>query len=490
VTQETVLGVDIGTSATKAVLVTLDGTVLARARRDHDLSLPRPGWAEQDVERDWWEEFVEVCRELVPQAQGGLRSVGISGIGPCVVPCDSDCKPLRPAIMYGVDTRATNEIEELTERFGADAMLRRGGSALSAQALGPKLLWLRRNEPDVWARTAGWYMASSFIAARLTGAYVLDHHSASQCDPLYDLDAGAWATDWAQEILGPLPMPELVWPADQIGTVSGAAADITGIPAGIPVVAGTIDAWAEAFSVGARRPGDLMVMYGSTMFFVQVTDTARRQPLLWATQGVEAGAPSVAAGMATSGSLTQWVRNLTGSPSWEQLVADAEASPPGARGLLMLPYFAGERTPIHDPFARGVIAGLTLSHGRGDLVRATYEATAFGTRQILELLESAAGPAKRVVAVGGGANAALWLQIVSDVTGIAQQVPAETIGASYGVALLAAIGVGLVPSKTDWSEIASTVTPDAANRELYDKLSGLYRDLYLETAETVHSLSD
>jgi xylulokinase len=490
VTQETVLGVDIGTSATKGVLVTLDGTIVARARRDHDLSRPRPGWAEQDVERVWWEEFVEICLELVPQAHGGLRSVGISGIGPCVVPCDSDLKPLRPAIMYGVDTRATDEIQELTEKLGANEVLRRGGSALSAQALGPKLLWLRRNEPEIWARTAGWYMASSFIAARLTGAYVLDHHSASQCDPLYDLDSGAWATDWAQEILGPLPMPELVWPADQIGTVSGVAADITGIPAGIPVVAGTIDAWAEAFSVGVRRPGDLMVMYGSTMFFIQVTDAVRRQPLLWATQGVEAGAPSVAAGMATSGSLTQWVRNLSGSPSWEELIADAGVSPPGARGLLMLPYFAGERTPIYDPFARGVIAGLTLSHGRGDLMRATYEATAFGTRQILELLESAAGQAERLVAVGGGANAALWLQIVSDVTGIAQQVPAETIGASYGVALLAAIGADLVPRETDWCEIASTVTADAANRELYDKLSGLYRDLYLETAETVHSLSE
>jgi xylulokinase len=488
-TQETVLGVDIGTSATKGVLVALDGTVVARARREHELDLPQPGWAEQDAERVWWQEFVSVCQELAPHANGGLRAVGVSGIGPCVVPCDAELRPLRPAIMYGVDTRATHEIAELALKFGADKVLRRCGSALSAQALGPKLLWLRRNEPGVWARTTGWYMASSFIAARLTGAYVLDHHSASQCDPLYDLDAGAWAQDWLEDVLGPLPTPDLAWPSDQVGSVTVAAAEVTGLPVGTPVVAGTIDAWAEAFSAGVRRPGDLMVMYGSTMFFVQVTDTATRHPLLWTTNGIERGSLSLAAGMSTSGSLTQWLRHLAGDPDWDQLLAEAEASPAGAHGLLMLPYFAGERTPIHDPSARGVIAGLTLSHGRGDLLRAIYEATAFGARQILELFESAGGRPQRVVAVGGGTNASLWLQIVSDVTGVTQQVPAETIGASHGVALLAAIGAGLVPPETDWSEQLQEVVPTDGNRELYDRLFGLYGSLYAQTAETVHALT-
>jgi sugar (pentulose or hexulose) kinase len=288
-TPETVLGVDIGTSATKAVLVDLDGRVLARARREHGLDLPAPGWVEHDAEAVWWQEFVSVCQELAPRAQGGLRAVGVSGIGPCVVPCDANLHPLRPAILYGVDTRAAREIDELEELLGAGQILARGGSNLSAQALGPKLLWLRRNEPELWERAAGWYMASSFIAARLTGAYVLDHHSASQCDPFYDLQRGEWAEDWVRQVLGPLPMPELLWPSEQAGIVTPAAAQATGVPAGTPVVTGTIDAWAEGLSAGVRHPGDLMVMYGSTMFFVQVADGAAPQQLLWTTQGVERG---------------------------------------------------------------------------------------------------------------------------------------------------------------------------------------------------------
>lgn len=488
--QETVIGVDIGTSATKAVLATLDGTIVARARRAHELSLPRPGWAEHDAEHVWWQEFTSVCRELVPQAgPGGIKAIGVSGIGPCVVPCDANHQPLRTAILYGIDTRATEEIDELEHAFGADNIIARGGSNLSAQALGPKLLWIRRNQPEIYAQTEGWYMASSFIAARLTGAYVLDHHSASQCDPFYDLERHAWADDWIDEALGPIKMPALSWPGEQIGTVTAAAADTTGLPAGTPVVTGTIDAWAEAFSAGVRRPGDLMLMYGSTMFFVQVVDAARRHPVLWSTQGAEPGTRSLAAGMATSGSLTDWLRRLAGDPDWHRLLADAQASAPGAGGLLMLPYFAGERTPIHDPLARGVIAGLTLSHGAGDLLRASYEATAFGARQIIELLAAAGEPARRVVAVGGGTNAELWLQIVSDVTGVAQEVPAETIGASHGAALLAAIGAGLVAPETDWSRASHTITPQADHTELYDDLFTLYGDLYTQTRSTIHALS-
>ena len=485
---ELVLGVDVGTSATKAVLARPDGVVVARAQRLHGLSLPRPGWAEQDAEAVWWRDLVDVCRELAPRARPALRGVCVSGIGPCVVPCDAALRPLRPAIMYGIDSRAGAEVEELDERLGADAVLRRCGSALSSQALGPKLLWLSRREPGLWARTAGWYMASSFAAARLTGAYVLDHHSASQCDPLYDLEAGGWAHDWADLVAPGVPLPELVWPADQVGTVTAAAAAETGLPEGTPVTAGTIDAWAEAFSAGVRRPGDLMLMYGSTMFFVQVAGRAPRHPLLWTTQGVEPGTPTVAAGMSTAGSLTEWLRTLVGEPAWEELLAEAATVRPGSDGLLLLPYLAGERTPVYDPDARGVLAGLTLRHGRGALLRAAYEGIALGTRQIVELLAGTGAPPARAVAVGGGTHSELWLQIVSDVTGLPQEVPEQTIGASYGDALLAAIGTGLVPAETDWARIGRTIRPDGAARAVYDELAALYSSLYAETAETVHRL--
>ena len=488
-TSETVIGIDIGTASSKGIVATPDGTVLARAQRSHGLSLPRPGWAEHDAEAIWWEEAASICRELATIAGTGLRGVCVSGIGPSAVPCDRQLRPLRPAILYGIDSRASDEIEELERLLGADAILGRCGSALSAQALGPKLLWLRRREPDVWAAARGWYMASSFVAARLTGAYVLDHQSASQCDPFYDLVARTWAEDWAGELLPGMPLPELVWPADVVGQVTPEAARATDLPRGTPVAAGTTDAWAEAFSAGVRAPGDLMLMYGSTMFFVQVTTDRQPNPLLWSTNGVEPGTKTVAAGMSTSGTLSEWLRDLAGQPPWSEIVPEATAAPPGANGLLLLPYFAGERTPIYDPDARGVIAGLTLRHGRGDLLRAAYEGTAFAARQIIKLLRGAEDGEPRVVAVGGGTQANLWLQIVSDVTGAPQAVPLEASGAAYGDALLAAIASGLVATDTDWAQIGSVVTPDPSSRETYDELFELYACLYESTASVVHRLA-
>jgi xylulokinase len=485
---EVVLGLDIGTASSKAVLARPDGTVVANAQRPHRLSLPQPGWAEHDPEVDWWEDVRALCAELVPQAGAALAGVCVSGIGPCIAVCDSAVRPLRPAILYGIDTRATEEIADLEDRYGADEIRARGGSALTSQAVGPKLLWLQRHEPDVWAKTAGWYMASSFVVARVTGEYVLDHHSASQCDPMYDLDALAWATDWAEEIAAGVPLPRLAWPAEVVGSVTPAAADETGLPAGTPVMAGTIDAWAEAFSVGVRAPGDMMVMYGSTMFLVQVVDEPVSHPALWATAGVEPGTRTLAAGMATSGSLTAWLRELVGGPPFARLVAEAGSVPAGADGLLVLPYFAGERSPIFDPNARGAVVGLTLSHGRAHLFRAVYEAIAYGIRHNLEAFAAAAGAPARLVAVGGGTQGELWTQIVSDVTGEPQELPVETIGAAYGDALLAAIGVGLAPAQTDWTRVARRVTPRTALCERYDVLYSLYRELYPATLGISHQL--
>jgi xylulokinase len=425
----------------------------------------------------------------VPRAKGGIAAVCVSGLGPCVLPCDAAGHPLRPAILYGIDTRAGAEIAELNDRFGADAIAARGGSRLSSQAAGPKLLWLRRNEPEVWERTRSFHMVSSFAVARLTGEYVLDRHSASQCDPLYDLAAGDWARDWAEEVAPGLALPRLAWPGEAVGTVGRAGAEATGLRQGTPVAAGTIDAWSEAFSVGVRRPGDLMLMYGSTFFFVLVVDEPRHDPALWTTAGVEPGTHCLAGGMATSGSLTAWLRELTGGPSWDTLLVEVARVPPGARGLLVLPHFAGERTPILDPDARGTVAGLTLRHGRPELARAVYEATAFGVRHNLQALARAAGAPRRVVAVGGGTQTEVWPQIVSDATGAAQEVPEQTIGAAYGDALLAAIAARVVAPETDWTRPARHVEPDPAAAPLYDELFELYVQLYEATAPVSHRLA-
>ena len=184
---------------------------MATAQRPHQLSLPRPGWAEHDGEAVWWADFVAISRELTTLAGDRIVAVGVSGIGPAVLPVDGAGRPLRPAILYGIDTRSTEEVADLTERFGPDAILARGGTLLTSQAAGPKLAWIRRHEPETWARTRRFHMAHSLVIERLTGEYVLDHHSASQCDPLYDMTAADWATDWARDVAPGLDLPRLAW---------------------------------------------------------------------------------------------------------------------------------------------------------------------------------------------------------------------------------------------------------------------------------------
>jgi len=253
-------------------------------------------------------------------------------------------------------------------------------------------------------------------------------------------------------------------------------------------VAGTVDAYSEAFSVGAGSFKKKKLMYGSTMFLVQVIGEYYSDKALWTTAGVERDTLALAAGTSTAGSLTNWLQGVTGGAPFDTLMAEAQQVPPGSDGLLVLPYLAGERTPVFDAHARGVLAGLTLRHGRGHLFRATYEGIAFGIRQILELFDDA-HDAKRTVAVGGGLRSPIWAQTVSDVTGRPQLVPEQAIGASYGDALLAAIGVGLVPRATDWAKIAREIEPDRRNHERYNDVYETWRGLYPATREIVHALA-
>lgn len=496
---ELYLGVDIGTSSSKGVVVDASGAVVASAVREHEASRPLPGHVEMDG-RLWWEEFVSISRELVAASKGAgsVAAVGVSGMGPCVLVTDAESAPLRPAILYGVDTRATDQIARLTEELGADAVLARCGSALSTQAVGPKLAWIADHEPEVFDAVRRLFMPSSWLVWNLTGEYLLDQHSASQSTPLYDTDALDWYTPWTSHIAPRLELPRLGWPGDIAGTVTAGAAAATGLPSGTPVILGTIDAWSEAVSVGAQVPGDLMLMYGTTMFLVNTLDHRVTVPELWGTVGAFPGTRNLAGGMATSGAITTWLRDLLGSSGedhpgqrrldYGELTELAAASPPGANGLLMLPYFAGERTPIADPDARGVIAGLTLEHTAGDLYRAALEATALGVRHNLEAIEAAGGDIRRIVAVGGGTRGGLWAQIVSDVTGRAQVLHEVTIGASYGAAFLAAASVSDADIRT-WNPPVALVEPRSGLADGYDELYGLYRDLYPATADIAHALA-
>ena len=482
-----VIGVDIGTSSSKGVLVDLDGRLLASEVSQHEVQRPGPGMFEMDG-TVWWDELVAISRALLAGHPAEVRAVGVSGMGPCVLLADEHGEPLRPAILYGIDMRTGEQIDRLNARYGAEEILRRGGSALSSQAAGAKVAWIADHEPELFARARRLFMPASYLAHRLTGAYVLDHHSASQCTPLYDSHAQAWYEPWADEIAGPIELPPLQWAGDQAGTVSAGAAAATGLPEGIPVITGTIDAWSEALSVGAQGVGDLMLMYGTTMFLVHTVPEPLTSEALWGTVGALPGTRNLAGGMATSGAITGWLRELFGSPDYGELLRLAADSGIGANGLLMLPSFAGERTPIMDPQARGVIAGLTLSHTRGDLYRAALEAIGYGVRHNIEAIEAAGGDIRRIVAVGGGTQGGLWTQLVTDITGRPQEIRAQSIGASYGAAFLAAQLVG--PATIDeWNPVQQTVTPRPAAVEQYEDLYRLYRDLYPATTDAVHALA-
>lgn len=482
------LGIDIGTASSKAVLAAPDGVVVAEASVEHGVSRPHPGWVEQDADDVWWHDVVHLSRTLLADADAErVRAVCVSGIGPVVLPADDDGRPLRPAILYGVDTRAVEIAAELQEQLGRDDVLARCGSRLSSQSAGPKIAWLARHEPDVYARARYLFMASSYAVYRLTGAYVLDHHSANQCHPLYDRNRQEWIDEWAAVVAPGLPLPELRWPAEIAGTVTAAAAEETGLAVGTPVAVGTTDAWAEAESVDVREPGDVMVMYGSTMFFIAVTDEPVTHQHLWGTVGQHPGVHTLAGGMASSGSVTGWFREIAGARPFADLIEAAEAVPAGSAGLLALPYFDGERTPFADPAARGVLAGLTLRHSVGHVYRALLEATAFGARHNLEEFASVGVPLRRVVAVGGGTKSDLWPRIVSDVTGHTQEVPATTTGAAYGDAKLAAVAVGAADRDDRWNPVREVVAPgpDAAT---YEGLFPLYRRLHEATRDIQHEL--
>jgi xylulokinase len=485
---DVLLGVDIGTSSTKGVITHADGTVLASAQRRHRTAFPRPGFMEHDPEGVWWTDFTEVTAQLLPQADGPVVGVSVSGIGPTTLLADENGEPVRDAILY-VDTRAGKEIDELVARHGADTIVERSLSRISHQSIGPKLMWLQRHEPEVWARTRQLLAANSFIVERLTGEYTLDACSASFCIPMFDPRTRRWVDERVEEVAPGLRLPRVLQPWEEAGRITARGAELTGLPAGIPVCAGTIDALVESASVGVKDPGDVMLTYGTTMGVAGVLDQPRPSAMLNSVPGVFPGTHIMIGPTATSGALTDWVRSLSGDMSFEELLAEAGRTPPGADGLVALPYFAGERTPIWDADARGVVVGLTLAHTRGHLYRAMLEATAYSVRSIFDVLGEAGVGTERIVAVGGGTKGGLWTQIVSDVTGLRQELSRETMGACYGDALFAARAAGLVGDDTVWASTAATIEPNPDTRDVYDRLYAIYRELYPATRSQVHELA-
>lgn len=451
----TVVGVDIGTYEAKGVVVDESGAVVATATRAHRLSIPGPGRAEHDADAVWWAGFVAIVKELLADPNvhaGDVAAVTCSGIGPCVLPIDADGRPLRPAILYGIDTRAAEQIEELTDRLGAEEILARGGNALSSQSAGPKIAWLRRHEPGVFAGAVKFVTCQSYLVGRLTGEWVIDHGTAAYFDPFYDIRTLSWNLTGIDDFVDVSTLPRLAWAGDVVGTISPDAAAITGLAAGTRVLAGAADAPVEALSAAVINTRDAMVMYGSSHFLIQVVDRPVVGTSLYTAPFVFEGSYVLAGGTSTAGSVTRWFADLVGRSAardpdvFADLAQEAASSPPGARGLLALPHFSGERTPHHDPSLTGGILGLRLSHSRADIYRALLEGIARTAADVLAEFESVGYRPSSVAAVGGGTRNATWLQAVSDMSGHSQAVVAGT-GASYGGAMLAALAAGFVDDR-------------------------------------------
>lgn len=488
------LGVDIGTFESKGVIADADGRVVASAIHPHQMLVPQPGWAEHRPEDDWWGDLVAITRELLEASAldpSAIDAVATSAIGPCMLPVDERGAPLMNGVLYGVDTRASAQIAALDARIGKDVILERCGNALTSQSVGPKILWLRETYPDRYARAAKILTSTSYLTWKLTGEYVIDHYTAASFSPLYDVELQAWAADLASEIVSLERLPEVRWSTEIAGTVTSGAAAATGLLAGTPVTVGTIDATAEAVSVGVQAPGEMMLMYGSTVFIIEVTDRPIRDSRLWYAPWITPGTHASMAGLATSGTLTRWFRDeLAGGAAFGDLVEEAAASPKGAKGLLCLPYFSGERTPIHDPRAKGAFFGLDLTHGRGDLYRAVLEGIAAGTAHVMETYRDVDAAPKRVLAVGGGTRNPVWLQATSDLTAMSQAVREKTTGASFGDAFLAAMAIGATrPEGIEaWNPVSHSVEPERVPE--YERQYPLWKALYTQTADIAHALGD
>ncbi len=499
------LGFDCGTYESKGTLCDENGAVIATAAAKHLLRVPKPGYAEHDPMADWWNGFKHVVRELIQTS--GIRPEDIAGICvstimAAVTAVDENGNPLRNAILYGIDTRCQEQAARLNEQIGIERMVAISGAPCNVEAFGPKMLWIKDNEPDIFARTKHFTIAAGFLNAKLTGRYCVDRYSANRAQPMLDYATMTWSDELTPYVCDKKMLPEIVWTTDTIGIVTKEAAEETGLHQGTPVMGGTTDAGAEAVSVGVVDPGDVMLMYGSTMFMVYLTENIRRDVGLWTGGYLLKDRHCVTTGMATTGSLTRWIRDQLAKEliekeeagqcvAYASLFEEAEGIPAGSDGLMVLPYFMGERMPIQDPDAKGVFFGLTLRHTRGHLVKAAFEGVGYGIDQNLEYIRRVGLPLEAITAVGGGTKSPLWLQTVSDICGVRQTVPEITIGASYGDALLAGLGVGLIHSTADIKKIIKarfTTEPNEDNHARYEALKPHFKALYERNKDIMHAL--
>ena len=492
------LGIDIGTSQTKGVLVSTDGRIVSSAVSDHSVEEVRPGYFEQDPEAVWMNEIRNIISELKGKAgisETDIASAAISAMGPCVIPVGNDGRALRDAILYGIDVRAQEEIETLNGEFSEDYLIEHCGNTLTTQAAGPKILWIRNNEPEIFESAECFMTSTSYVVYRLTGNAVIDYYTAcAGYTPLFDYSHMCWDERISERIGCKDRLPKLMWSSEIAGAVTESAAREFGLAAGTPVITGTCDAAAEAVSVGVFAPGRTMLMLGSTAFMISLSDKPDSDKRLWSAPFLFPGMYALIGGMGASGSITKWfLREMRSDmeqsmKSLDRIEEEAAMIKPGADGLLFLPYFCGERTPINDPAARGVFWGLTLHHTKDHLYRAVMEGIGFGILDNFTAMEECGGRIDEVRVVGGGTKSRIFPGLLCTISGKPFLESETMIGASYGDALMAMAASGFCSLKEIDSMIkpSKTIVPESETHVFYKSLFLKYKELWKTTKAICH----
>lgn len=481
-----VLGIDVSTTATKAILVDEAGGVAGIGVAEYGVEVPHPGWSEQDP-ASWWVAAQSAIGSSLESAEIGLdevMAIGLTGQMHGAVLLDANGAVLRPAILWN-DQRTAEECDLIRERIGLERLVAVTGNDALTGFTAPKLLWVQRHEPEVWARTRHVLLPKDYVRLRLTGEYAMDKADGSGTQ-LFDLSR----RDWSSEVLAALEIePSLMPPTFEGPVVTGrltdAAAQASGLRPGTPVVAGGGDQSANAVGVGAVAPGLVALSLGTSGVVFAATDAPLNDPLgrvhafchavpdRWHMMSVM---------LSAAGSM-RWFRDaLAPGEPFTALSDEAATAPAGSRGLFFLPYLTGERSPHPDPLARGGFIGLTVQHGRPEMSRAVMEGVAFGLRDGMELMVAAGMERPTAIrASGGGMASPIWRQILADVLDVELLQVSTTEGAAYGAALLAATGIGWFASVDDACVAAVRVEPVAepgSDVSRYAERYALFRELY------------
>jgi xylulokinase len=488
-----VVGIDIGTTSTIGILIALPDQVLAQTSRPVSLSAPFQGWAEEDPNQ-WWENVCAIIPDLIAQAgisAQDIKAVGVTGMLPALVLLDKDDAVLRPSIQQS-DGRAGAEVAEIADEVDGDAFLQQAGNGINQQLIATKLRWIEKHEPDIFVRIATVFGSYDFINWKLTGKKAVEQNWALEAG-FTDLATNTLSDDLIA--LGHVPrdaIPLRVATDEILGHVTAEAAAATGLAVGVPVVGGAADHIASAFAAGIANPGDVLLKFGGSADIMIATKTAVPNARMFLDYHLTPGLFMPNGCMASGGSALNWFiqKIATGEAAaaaqarlspHQYMDKIAAETPPGADGVQIIPYFLGEKTPIHDASARGMIHGLSLNHDLRHMWRALLEGFAYAFRHHIEVFNDMGHPTTRYIASDGGSSSRFWMQICADVLQVPVQLLVGHPGSCLGAAWVAAIGAELTD---EWQGVSRFVTygdlvlPNVQNAKTYDNGYASFRQTY------------